>query len=213
MPLELSGVGIRQATLDGDGAPLGFNAEGRLGLFAEGKGRHELALEMVAPLETTAARQVLSFKLPRPSSARMRLSVPGDVEVKSGAEVISREVDEAAGVTRFELLPQQGDAQLVMTLNSRRVEANKSSLDVGIGINVGQVSYGNIGSPGRLDFTVLGGAVNVASRIEGLTKSIGHRVLVTSAIAGTSPDLFLPCGVHEVRGLANPIELFSLIEG
>lgn len=99
------------------------------------------------------------------------------------------------------------------TLNRRRVEAQKPSLDVGIGINVGQVSYGNIGSPGRLDFTVLGGAVNVASRIEGLTKSIGHRVLVTSAIASASPDLFLPCGFHEVRGLADQIELFSLVEG
>lgn len=98
-------------------------------------------------------------------------------------------------------------------LNRRRVEAQKLSLDVGIGINVGHVSYGNIGSPGRLDFTVLGGAVNVASRIEGLTKSIGRRVLATSAIAGASPDLFSPCGFHEVRGLARPIELFSLVEG
>ncbi len=98
------------------------------------------------------------------------------------------------------------------TLNRRRVDAKKPSLDVGIGINVGQVSYGNIGSPGRLDFTVLGGAVNVASRIEGLTKFIGRRVLATSAIADASPDLFSPCGFHEVRGLARPIELFSLVE-
>lgn len=42
-------------------------------------------------------------------------------------------------------------------------------------------------SPGRLDFTVLRGAVNVARRIESLTKSIGHRVLVTAAIAETNP--------------------------
>ncbi|WP_170464540.1 adenylate/guanylate cyclase domain-containing protein [Ruegeria arenilitoris] len=107
-------------------------------------------------------------------------------------------------------------AQSVLTgltvLNRRRAEAKKPSLDVGIGINVGQVSYGNIGSPGRLDFTVLGGAVNVASRIEGLTKSIGRRVLATSAIAEVSPDLFSPCGFQEVRGLARPIELFSLVE-
>lgn len=97
-------------------------------------------------------------------------------------------------------------------LNDRRAEASKPPLDIGIGINVGQVSYGNIGSPGRLDFTVLGGAVNVASRIEGLTKSIGHRVLATSAIAETTPELFAACGLHEVRGLADAIDLFSLSE-
>jgi len=97
-------------------------------------------------------------------------------------------------------------------LNEIRADAGKPPLDIGIGINVGQVSYGNIGSPGRLDFTVLGGAVNVASRIEGLTKSLGHRVLVTRAIAESSPELFATCGSHEVRGLAHSIDLFSLSE-
>lgn len=97
-------------------------------------------------------------------------------------------------------------------LNDTRAEAKKQPLDLGIGINVGQVSYGNIGSPGRLDFTVLGGAVNVASRIEGLTKTIGHRALVTSAIAETSPEFFSACGSHKVRGLADPIDLYYLSE-
>ena len=97
-------------------------------------------------------------------------------------------------------------------LNERRAQANKAKLDFGIGINSGQVSYGNIGSPGRLDFTVLGPAVNLASRIEGLTKSTGHRVLVTRAIAETDPENFVACGLHDVRGLARPIELFYLSE-
>jgi adenylate cyclase len=95
-------------------------------------------------------------------------------------------------------------------LNDKREHANKPKLDIGIGINSGQVSYGNIGSPGRLDFTVLGGAVNVASRIEGLTKSIGQRVLATKAVAETCPEIFETCGLHEVRGLAFPIEVFHL---
>ncbi|WP_299890758.1 adenylate/guanylate cyclase domain-containing protein [uncultured Ruegeria sp.] len=97
-------------------------------------------------------------------------------------------------------------------LNKDRDQQNKPPLDIGIGINVGQVSYGNIGSPGRLDFTVLGGAVNVASRIEGLTKSLGHRVLATIAVAEAAPDLFCECGLHNIRGVACPVQLFGLIE-
>ncbi|MEM7067556.1 MAG: adenylate/guanylate cyclase domain-containing protein [Pseudomonadota bacterium] len=97
-------------------------------------------------------------------------------------------------------------------LNKKRTSASKSPLDLGIGINSGQVSYGNIGSPNRLDFTVLGGAVNVASRIEGLTKSLGRKVLATASIEAAAPDLFIDCGSHPVRGLKDPVRLFSLKE-
>ncbi len=97
-------------------------------------------------------------------------------------------------------------------LNESRAKAGKSPLDMGIGINAGQVSYGNIGSPGRLDFTVLGAAVNVASRIEGLTKSIGDRVLATASVARHTCDLFDARGRHNVRGLTSPVEIFSLLE-
>ncbi len=94
-------------------------------------------------------------------------------------------------------------------LNADRNAAGQPPLDFGVGITVGKVSYGNIGSPGRLDFTVLGGAVNVASRIEGLTKTVGHKILATANVANAAPDLFSPCGSHEIRGLADPIELFT----
>jgi len=117
--LDVSGAGLRRATLDGQSAAIGRAENGPLRLFVEGKGRHELLLEMVAPLETTAATQVLNVRLPRPPSATLKLTVPGDVELKSGADVAARTVDEAAGVTRFELLPRRGDMTLVMTLNSR----------------------------------------------------------------------------------------------
>lgn len=119
LALDFSGVGLRRALLDGKPASLARLGDGRLVLLVEGKGRHELALELVAPLETTAARQVLSFRLPQPASARFRLTVPGDVEVRSGAGVASRAVDAAANLTRFELVPGRGDTTLVLTLNSR----------------------------------------------------------------------------------------------
>ncbi|MGI9355778.1 MAG: adenylate/guanylate cyclase domain-containing protein [Rhizobiaceae bacterium] len=106
----------------------------------------------------------------------------------------------------------QGVLTGLATLNETRAKARKSQLEIGIGINAGQVSYGNIGSQGRLDFTVLGGAVNVASRVEGLTKSIGDRVLATASVAKQASDLFISRGRHEVRGLTRPVELFGLLE-
>ncbi|MEM9100315.1 MAG: adenylate/guanylate cyclase domain-containing protein [Pseudomonadota bacterium] len=86
----------------------------------------------------------------------------------------------------------------------------KTPLDVGIGMHAGKLSYGNIGSPGRLDFTVVGSTVNLASRIERLTKSLGHRVLASQVVARAVPELFLSLGQHKVHGLTDPVEVFGL---
>jgi adenylate cyclase len=109
-------------------------------------------------------------------------------------------------------LAAQGVLLGLALLNKERGRDGKSPLNIGIGINAGPVSYGNIGSPGRLDFTVLGAAVNVASRIEGLTKIVGDRVLATAAVAQAAPDLFASRGHHEVRGVRDPVEVFALLE-
>ncbi len=122
---DLAGVGLRSATLDGQAAPLGLADDGRLTLFVRGVGTHELVLQAVAPVETTAARQTLTFRLPTPPAARMRLTVPGDVEVKAGAPVASRRFDEQAEETRIEILPKAGQVTLVMTLNSRLLRKDR----------------------------------------------------------------------------------------
>ena len=98
---------------------LGLADDGRLTLFVEGKGSHTLVLDMVAPLAMTTATQMLSLRLPAPAAVHMTVTVPGNVEVKSGAPVVSRVFDAKAAQTRFELLPPKGDLSLVMTLNSR----------------------------------------------------------------------------------------------
>jgi hypothetical protein len=117
--LDFAGVGIRAASLDGKGAPIGLADDGRLMLFVQGKGEHKLLLEMVAPLQTTAATQVLNFRLPAAPASKLTLTVPGDVEVKSGAAVAHRVFDQAAGVTRIDLVPPKGDVSIVLSLNSR----------------------------------------------------------------------------------------------
>ena len=119
VPLDITGVGLQSAKLDGRSAAIGRGDGGRLTLLVEGKGRHRLDLQMVAPLQAEAARQVLQFRLPRTSAARLRLNVPGDVEIKSGAELLSRIFDAQAEVTHFELLARGGTVALVMSPNSR----------------------------------------------------------------------------------------------
>jgi len=118
LPLDIGGVGLLAARLDDRDAPIGRGADGRLSLLVEGRGPHRLTLEMVGPLETTSAQQVLNFRLPQGAAGRMFLTVPGDVELKTGAAVVSRRLDEAASVTRFEVLPPAGQATILLSLNS-----------------------------------------------------------------------------------------------
>ncbi|MEP0942396.1 MAG: adenylate/guanylate cyclase domain-containing protein [Rhizobiaceae bacterium] len=95
-------------------------------------------------------------------------------------------------------------------LNTQRQLNGEEALEMGVGINVGPVTYGNIGSPDRLDFTVLGSAVNVASRVQDLCKSIGKTVLATQSVASCSPDQFESMDSHPVRGFAEPLKIFAL---
>lgn len=117
--LRFEGVAIRTATLDGRNAPLGRASANEFDLFLEGPGRHSLQLGMAVPLRTTAAQQTLAFALPTPAATRLQLQVPGNVELRSGPPVLSRVVDAAAEQTRFELVPQRGTTELVMSLNNR----------------------------------------------------------------------------------------------
>lgn len=80
----------------------------------------------------------------------------------------------------------------------------------GIALHVGQVTYGNIGAPDRLDFTVIGPAVNQASRVEGLCRALGRLVLTTTAVAQHAPEEVEPLGRFLLRGIEEPQDLWGL---
>lgn len=101
--------------------------------------------------------------------------------------------------------------QAMAALNERNNGTGRAPLNYGIGVHVGDVMYGNIGSSSRLDFTVIGPAVNMASRLEALTKQLGRPVLLSRAFAELVEQQFAleHVGKYEVRGFSDPIELFA----
>ena len=101
--------------------------------------------------------------------------------------------------------------QAIAALNEKSSQTGRAPLNYGTGVHVGDVMYGNIGSRTRLDFTVIGPAVNMASRLETLTKQLGRTVLLSRAFADfVKNDFDLErVGEYPVSGFSDPTELFA----
>ncbi|HEY5608377.1 MAG TPA: adenylate/guanylate cyclase domain-containing protein [Alphaproteobacteria bacterium] len=100
-------------------------------------------------------------------------------------------------------------------LNAARRAAGEETMELDIALHLGDVLYGNVGAADRLDFTVVGPAVNEASRIELLCKRLGRNVLVSEAFARAATNCahrLESVGRHELRGVREPQELFALRE-
>jgi adenylate cyclase len=97
-------------------------------------------------------------------------------------------------------------------LDRERLNMNLPPLPFGVGLHLGPVVYGNIGAPDRLDFTAIGLAVNVGSRIEGLCKELGCPVLISQAVATHCEIPLAKVGSFPLRGSASPAVLYTFPE-
>ncbi len=97
-------------------------------------------------------------------------------------------------------------------LNTVRKKSHLPALRFGIGLHVGELLWGNIGSPDRLDFTAIGPAVNLASRLEHATKAMRRPLVASGTFAEACPEDMTPLGPRKLRGLKDPVELFTLPE-
>ncbi len=98
-------------------------------------------------------------------------------------------------------------------LNEKWIKEGKTPLDIGIGINTGPMMVGNMGSDQRFDYTVMGDAVNLGSRLEGANKSYKTHILISDSTYERVKDDFVCMELDHVRvkGKKQPVGIFELI--
>ena len=97
-------------------------------------------------------------------------------------------------------------------LDGVRLAQGLPPLPFGVALHFGEILWGNIGAADRLDFTAIGPAVNLVSRLEGLCRPLGHNVLISGAVATETTMALVPLGEHTLRGIADPCAVFTLPE-
>jgi adenylate cyclase len=118
------------------------------------------------------------------------------------------EADAVATVARTAVATARKAITAVARLADQPAMEGEPPLDIVIALHVGTAHYGNIGAADRLDFTVIGPAVNLVSRIENAAKMLGQPIVVSADLAAAL-DGVVSLGRHRLRGLATPQELFA----
>ncbi len=163
---------------------------------------------------------VIGFCDLRGFTALSALRTPEEVTVLLNVwfDAINKQVHATGG----EILKFIGDAALVIWPgNSRAVcmqaleaattlpQVLPPGVEGGFAIHLGEVAYGNIGAEDRLDFTVIGAAVNIASRLEGLCGKLGVPWLVSDAVAGEVDGELTDLGLHALKGVKGPMRVWG----
>ena len=104
---------------------------------------------------------------------------------------------------------QATQSQLVH-LNQSRQARGLPTTSMGIGLHLGKVMYGNIGAPGRMDFTVIGAAVNLTARIQQIDVSTAHAAVMTETFAEIIPDPTELLGEYELKGVPQAVPIHAL---
>jgi adenylate cyclase len=97
-------------------------------------------------------------------------------------------------------------------LDEARRKQGLPALPFGVALHLGEILWGNIGAADRLDFTAIGSAVNLVSRLEGLCRPLDKAVLVSGVLAAETTIKLISLGIHELRGIATPCAVFTVPE-
>ena len=93
--------------------------------------------------------------------------------------------------------------------NARRARENLPRIDYGLALHVGDVMYGNIGSDTRLDFTVIGPAVNLTARIESMCRQLGRQLLLSADFVEAGSIAAQSLGAYSLKGVGADQEIFA----
>lgn len=122
--------------------------------------------------------------------------------------------DDPAEACRCALQAEANLRNRLSELNKRRAEEKRPLTTVYIGLHIGDVFYGNIGSNERLDFTVVGPAVNEVSRIVAMCRSVDRNVVMSSDFVAATPEpersKLVSVGRYALRGVGRAQELFTI---
>ncbi|MCG6859216.1 MAG: adenylate/guanylate cyclase domain-containing protein [Salaquimonas sp.] len=191
------------------------------GKIRRGDGQHTPAVVWFSDLRGSTA-----FAENLPSDAYFSLlnayfeSTAGSV-VEQGGEVLDFIGDAVLGIFPFQDESELEDAarranaaldQTIVTaanINKEREAQGLERFKFGVGLNVGEVKFGNIGIPQRLTFSVVGHTVNEAARIESMTKLLQQPVLSGAGLAKLNPERWRSVGTHKLDGVLDPVELFA----
>ena len=133
-----------------------------------------------------------------------------------GGEVVSLIGDAVLGLFRVEESPREACRRALAAAHEarRRLGAAAApagpSLDFGIALHLGEVIHGNVGVAERLQFTVVGSAVNEVVRVQDLTKQLGCPLLATAPFAAAAAGRWQPVGEHVLRGLETPMPILTM---
>ena len=133
--------------------------------------------------------------------------------IGDGVLAIFRAEDPAQACRRA-LQAEAGLRQRQQALNARRTADGRPVTSVYLGLHIGDVFYGNIGSVDRLDFTVVGPAVNETSRIAAMCRSVDRSVVLSSEFVTATPEperaTLVSVGRYALRGVGRAQELFTI---
>lgn len=187
------------------------------GLIRRGDGE-----KIVAALWYSDLRHSTEFAERLPAEEFLRLlgryfEMTAAAVLDHGGEIVSLIGDAVLGLFRVESTAQEACTRALAAAQEarRRLGVAPPATDVaalgfGISLHLGQVIYGNVGVPERLQFTLVGPAVNVVVRVQDLTKVLGTPLLATAPFAAAAPGSWRALGEHTLRGFETPMPILTM---